>query len=127
MHSATKVVTTWSTMAIEAAYAGQPAILLDRATFEDVGATYNPADHTEAVEMIMADLPAKPKDRALKYGHFMATFGTPYQRVTLKSVNKASINGIRVRSSWHLDWLHKLVKRMGGMRKPVEVIRDQDR
>lgn len=66
-----KVVVFITTMGIEATFWGKPSIVLSNAMYSGIGAAYEPRSLEEACEMLVADLPPKPREAALAYGAFM--------------------------------------------------------
>ena len=79
MRSADTTLSFGSTAGIEAAYWRRPSVLAGMSFYRDLGATYNPVDHDELVAQLQVDLPELPLEPALRFGHYMATFGQPYQ------------------------------------------------
>jgi hypothetical protein len=79
LEKASKVVTFGSTVGVEATYCGIPSILAGQSYYRNLDCTYNPNSHEELIEMLLADLPPKEKEGALKYGYFFNTFGIPFR------------------------------------------------
>lgn len=121
IQTATKVATFWSTAGVEAAYLGLPVVLLGRATYEDVGATYNARTHEEAIRLLLEPLPPRGQAGLLKYGYYMASYGTSYERVELQGVHKCRVKGRAVRSPYLLQQLDKLLKHCGAMKSMLEL------
>lgn len=72
---AEKVLSFGSTVGIEAVFFGKPSILAGISFYRDLGGTYNPADHEALVSLLKADLEPGDREAALRYGHYMQTFG----------------------------------------------------
>lgn len=64
-----------STMSMEAAYWGKPAVILSASLFKSLGASYNPASHAEVLELISHDLEPKDNTPAIKFGYYQMTSG----------------------------------------------------
>ena len=79
MQKASKVLTFGSTIGIEATFWGKPSILAGNCFYQDLEATYNPSSHEELLDLILSDLPAKPREGSLMYGYYSFTFGTPFK------------------------------------------------
>jgi hypothetical protein len=73
------VLTYGSTTGIEAVFWGKPSILAGVSWYQNLGGTYNPATHNELVRLLLQSLEPMDRIAALKYGHYMATFGTPFR------------------------------------------------
>lgn len=69
------VVSTGSTIGIEATYFGKPSILLGTAIYSGLDAVFEPKSYEEFIELVSGPIYSKNKDQALKYGAFMAGFG----------------------------------------------------
>ncbi len=89
-----------STMSMEAVYAGKPCIVLANSIFKPLGATYNPKDHDEVVELIRSDLLPKDKTPALKMGYYRmrSGFTHPYFEADIsKGSDGYSFKGNQIR------------------------------
>ncbi len=71
-----KVITFGSTMAMEAAYWGKPAISFATNPYQNLDATYEPVDRGDAVRLLVGPLPPRGGVNCLKYGYFYSTFGS---------------------------------------------------
>jgi hypothetical protein len=107
--SADIVVTSGSTIGIEATYAGKPSILLGPTFYATMQVTYEPTD-TETLAALLATTPAAlPRERCLPYGHYYLTFGTKFQYYQPTSLSEGSFLGERL--GWDPDWVYWLRKR----------------
>lgn len=110
LRAAEKVVTFGSTLGIEAVYWGVPSVLAGTSYYRNLGATYNPGSHAEMIEMIGRPLPPKPVTPALIYGHYFATFGTPFRYFSPDGIFSGTFKGRRIkRTMWaraQTRWLH---------------------
>ena len=79
LNEADKIVTFGSTMGIEAVYWGKPSILLGASFYRELGGTYNPTCHDEAMKLIVMKLEPKDREPALRYGNHLLNFGIPYK------------------------------------------------
>ena len=78
LEQADVVVTSGSTIGIEAVYWGKPSVCLGPSLYSQLEAVYLPADERELAETLSRhDLLAVP-DKALPYGYYMATNGIPF-------------------------------------------------
>ena len=78
MMKAEKTITFGSSAGIEAVYWGKVSILLGKSFYAYIEGAYKPANHNEAVEMIMSDLKPTVKTGALKYGYYLKNFGNKF-------------------------------------------------
>ena len=80
MSQADRIVTFGSTIGIEATFWGKPSILAAQCFYRELGATYNPESHDELIDLITRpQLEPLPAAKALIYGYYWKTFGTPYR------------------------------------------------
>lgn len=79
MQACGKVLTFGSTMGVEATYWGKPSVLAGPALYEDLDCVYVAKDHDHVLELLTADLPARPIDGAIQYGYYWGSFGEPYK------------------------------------------------
>jgi capsule polysaccharide export protein KpsC/LpsZ len=106
LKEANLILTFGSTMGIEAVYQGKPSILAGRSLYSELGATYNPTNHQEVVELIKNPPPALDKTGAIIYGHYCKTFGTNFRFYKPESLDKGSFHGVylnrdkRVSEKW---------------------------
>ena len=68
-----------STVGAEATFWAKPSILAGVAPYRSHDVTYNPSTHSELIDLLLADLPAKPRDNALKYGYHRTIRGIKYR------------------------------------------------
>ena len=64
-----------STMSMEAAFWGKPAVILSASLFKKLGASYNPASHEEVLDLLARDLKPKDSTPAIKFGYYQMTSG----------------------------------------------------
>lgn len=110
-----KTLTFGSTVGLEAVYWGKPSIMAGRSAYQDLGGTYNPCGHEELIEMLLADLPPKPKEAALKYGYHELTRGIEFKHYQPDSYLGGKYKG------QYLDqvepWYWRLIRRVAGDRR----------
>ncbi len=111
MDSADKVLTTYSTAGIEAAYAGKPSISLERSFYDLLGSVYAPDSHEEVMDLLLNPLLPKDKLGAIMYGYYTLTFGQKFRYVSMKGQTKCSFRGKKVRSPKWVDWAIKIRKK----------------
>jgi hypothetical protein len=111
LQNASKVVTFGSSMGIEAAYWGVPSILAGQCYYRNFGATYNPENHDELIQMIYADLVSKKKESALPYGYYFNTFGTPFKYYEAEGIYKGKFKGSYVKENiaYRLSYISLLI------------------
>ncbi|HLX60804.1 MAG TPA: hypothetical protein VKX17_05930 [Planctomycetota bacterium] len=102
--AARTVLTFGSTMGMEAVYFGKPSVLAGQSFYYDMGATYNPATHTELLALLSKALPPKPVEPALVYGYFCETFGQPFKYFKAESYTTGKFKGRRIAYGRHLDY-----------------------
>lgn len=94
LRDCTKVLTFGSTVGIEATYWGKPSILAGVSAFRNHNVTYNPHTHSELIDLLLAELPAKSREDTLKYGYYYKTVGVRYRYFEPKSVLKGTFKGV---------------------------------
>ncbi len=102
-----------STMAVEAVYWGKPCILLSCSIFKPLGATYNPLDHEEVIEMIRAGLSPMDRTPVLKLGYFRIRggFSSPYFEGDMRKGAKGySFKGQSTGVSGLKHWLYFIAR-----------------
>ena len=91
------IVTTGSTMGIEAVIEGKPSILLGVAPYQGVDAVYEPSDFDEFVRLVSEPITCLPKNGAWAYGDWYRNFGTEFLFVDEKfgsySLKGESVHG----------------------------------
>jgi hypothetical protein len=110
-----KTLVFGSTMGMEAVYWGKPSILAGPAIYHALDGTYNPDSHDELIELLLADLPAKPQEAALKYGYHELRKGIEHVYYQPDTPFKGRWRGRYVDESfpWHLrltDYLARKIK-----------------
>jgi hypothetical protein len=123
--TATKAAVFWSNAGIEAAFDGLPVVLIGRAMYEGVGATYNPQSHEEVIALLLAKLEPKPAEGCIKYGYYMASYGTRFEHVEMLGRKRCRLNGHRIAAPFGLRHYYKLVRWLGGWNKMYEVDREE--
>jgi len=122
--TATKAAVFWSNAGIEAAFDGLPVVLIGRAMYEGVGATYNPQSHEEVIALLLAKLEPKPAEGCIKYGYYMANYGTRFEHVEMLGRKRCRLNGHRIAAPFVLRHYYKLVRWLGDWNKMYEVDRE---
>ncbi|MDG2380529.1 MAG: hypothetical protein P8N76_02540 [Pirellulaceae bacterium] len=115
-----KVLTFGSTMGIEAAYWQRPSILAGMSFYREMGATYNPTSHQQLMDLLHQQLEPRPQLPAIKYGHYMATFGIEYEHYLPETRYEGRFRGEWVkptRSSWVKS---RFVKLYGSAQKRIK-------
>jgi hypothetical protein len=94
------ILTTGSTISIEAAYRGKPTIVAGPTVFGQLGSTYSANSSRELWELLMQDLGPLSDDGAVLYGAWFRNFGEKYRFVTYNEESGTySIAGKKVRSA----------------------------
>jgi hypothetical protein len=93
MEEADVILTTGSTMGIEAAFRGKPSVLAGLANYSGLGSVYEPASYPELVALLTGYLEPLPKHGATRYGAWFYSYGNPYRFLafnkTLKQYERA--------------------------------------
>jgi hypothetical protein len=109
-----KTLAFGTTVGIEATYWGKPSILPGPSYYRHLGGTYNPGSHAELIELLLADLPPKPREAALKYGHHELTRGTRHVRYEPTTPLQGTFLGKPIDAG--VPWYWGLVSRVLGCR-----------
>lgn len=110
--SADKVLTTYSTVGIEAAYAGIPSITVERSFYDLLGSTYSPQSHDEVMQLLLNPIEAKPVLGAKIFAYYTMSFGQKFCYVTMQGQTKCSFKGRKIRSPRWVDWLMSARKKI---------------
>jgi hypothetical protein len=104
--SADLVLTWWSTMGIEAAFAGKPVILLSDSPYRGIDCVYEPHTLDEVVALLgQRGLPPKPPENCLPYGFYAVTFGTRYRFYQPGSLYEGLFMGVKL--TMEPEYLHR--------------------
>jgi hypothetical protein len=104
--SAQKIIAFTSTIGVEACFWGKPTILLSGAGYYYLDVAYIPKERKKIKPLILADLKAKDKIGALKYGYFLLDKQFRTQNIR-RNPNKVSIFGKELGSKFsHLKLLN---------------------
>lgn len=121
--TAYKVITFGSTAGLEASYSGVPVVLLGKGRYYYSDVAYVPEDKSQIIDLLVTDLPAKPKINALKFGYYYSSGGVKTQYYYQKGVfsevmfKDRSLNRYTVRQNFviyyrrFLERLNKRIKR----------------
>jgi len=93
MHCADKVISFGSSVGIEAAAFGKISILAGSTFYMNLGSTFNPKNHEEVVQLILADVQPKNNLGALKYAQYLMKFGIKYSKFKRLTTFEAEMNG----------------------------------
>ena len=110
LQKASKVITFGSTVGIEAVFWGVPSILLGQCFYKNLGATYNPESHEEAVTLITSKLTPKEKLPALIYGYYNQTYGEEFKYYQPKGIYEGLFKGVHVRPGMFFGLLSQLIR-----------------
>jgi hypothetical protein len=92
---ATIVMTYMSTTGIEAAFWGKPSIVVGNSYYNRLGSTYVPNTMEDLKALLFQDhLSPLPREGAIKYGYYMATFGTPFESFVPTGLHTGHYKGI---------------------------------
>ena len=115
-----KVLTFGSTMGIEAVYWQRPSVLAGMSFYREMGATYNPGSHQQLMELLHQQLEPKPRLPAIKYGHYMATFGIEYDHYLPETRYEGLFRGERVKPTRKAWVKSRFVKLYGSAAKRIK-------
>ena len=96
------VVSFGSSVGIEAVYWDRPSILLGPCFYQNLGGTYRPSSHVEAIGLIASNLEACEKTGALMYGHWFQTRGEKYSFYRAEGLFEGKFKGQQVYAGSHL-------------------------
>jgi hypothetical protein len=105
-----KTLTFGSTVGIEAVYWGKPSILGGAGFYQDLGGTYNPSTHEELIEMLLADLPPRPKEPALKYGYYELLKGVEHVHYEAETLFRGKFKGKYVEEA--TPWFWRVIRKI---------------
>ena len=121
-------VTYLSTIGVEGTYWGKPTILLGNTPYSGLDAAYEPKSWENAVELILADLPPKPRINALKYGAFMRCGGDFLSNSEAVNYYTLKFKGEVLEARYEIHkWLEECEKRIpiAGWKKDIQNIKDR--
>ncbi|MEM7457415.1 MAG: hypothetical protein AAF456_23980 [Planctomycetota bacterium] len=87
------VVSFGSSVGIEATFRDKPSVLLGPCFYRNLGGTYVPASHEEAVSLLQQNLAPLAKDGAVMYGHWLQTRGRPHHYYEASSLFEGKFRG----------------------------------
>jgi hypothetical protein len=90
------VVTSGSTIGIEAVYWGTPSVCLGPSYYSKLNAVYLPESNLELEKLLTTQLPAPERERALPYGYYFATFGEPFIYYKAKNLFVGEFMGVNL-------------------------------
>ncbi len=80
LEGAERILTFGSTMAIESTFWGKVSICADVSFWDGLDTVYEATNEAHLLELLTsAALTPKPRERALKYGYYLNTFGDPFE------------------------------------------------
>ena len=91
-----KTISFGSSVGIEATYWDRPSILLGACLYRNLGSTYEPETHPQAVELIEKALKPKSKNGALKYGFWFQSHGTQFKYFEAQDLFSGTFKGEEV-------------------------------
>lgn len=98
MDACDKVLTTYSTTGLEAAYWGNVSIIAGKALYEDMDCVYQAKTLQEFFDLIDdKTLKPKPKDNTLGFGYSLQTFGEDYKYFKVKTHHEGEIFGLKLK------------------------------
>lgn len=112
--AAQTVLTFGSTMGVEATYWGKPSVLAGESFFRRLGAAYTPSSHAELVELLTLPLEPKPKDTALMYGYYLATYGEPFKYFEADGIFSGRFKGRKIVADPVTRFVSRGFGRLGG-------------
>ena len=107
-------------MGIEAVYWQRPSVLAGMSFYREMGATYNPGSHQQLMELLHQQLEPKPRLPAIKYGHYMATFGIEYDHYVPETRYEGLFRGERVKPTRKAWVKSRFVKLYGSAAKRIK-------
>lgn len=118
MQKADKIVSFGSTIGIEAVYWNKVSILLGKSLYYYLSGLYKPADHNEAVKMILdRDLQFIEKNEARQYGYFFKSHGVSFQYYEPYDYKSGKYRGINLE---HMQYHSKKAQLLSRMMKKIK-------
>ena len=106
------VITSGSTIGVEAVYLKKASILIGQAFHKSMGITINPKSISDLSDLINHSVQKRNSDKsfksALRYGYFHSQGGLKFDFVQYKGKNRYYANSIRISYSWYLRALRNL-------------------
>lgn len=112
------VLTFGSTVGIESAFWGKTSILLGQCFYKNLGSTYTPATHQQAMQLLAnTQLPPLPVEGALQYAYYMNSFGTEFKYFEGSHIFDGKFKGkdiqplrflYRYRHLYKQSWVYKM-------------------
>ncbi len=122
LRASEKVITTTSTVGIEAAYWGKPAVQAGRCFYTDLGSTYSANRFSELMSWIEdPTLPPLDREGALMYGYHQATFGVRHRHFEAQGISSGRFKGARLRptpTDRARMWAWSAVRSIAGIASP---------
>jgi hypothetical protein len=110
------VITSGSTIGVEAAYLKKPSILIGDAFHKYMGITINPESTRELSDLINYSTQTTNSDKsfiaALRYGYFHSQGGLKFDFVKYKGKNQYFLKSFRISYSWYVRVLRGLELKM---------------
>ena len=105
------VVTSGSTVGIEAVFWGKPSICLGPSLYSHLDAVYLPANKLELEKMLVEDDLKSNPSSALIYGYYFSTFGEDFMYYSADTLFAGKFLGVDLQASW-LSQLNSFIKKM---------------
>jgi len=113
------VITSGSTIGVEAVYLNKPSILIGDAFHKYMGITINPSSIRELVDLINHSSQIKNSEKsfnaALRYGYFHSQGGLKFNYVQYKGNNQYFVKNFQISYSWYLRILRRLELRLASI------------
>jgi len=98
VRAADVIVSSGSTVGVEATFWDRPSVLAGRGIYTGLGATHEPRSIPELIDMLVdPDLGVADRKAALRFGFHLATRGTPYRYFEPDSLHSGTFKGHRIR------------------------------
>jgi hypothetical protein len=105
---ASQIITFGSTIGMEATFMEKPSILAGKSFCNNLDGTYEPQTHLELIELLKQDLEPKPKEIALLFAYFFATFGILFKHYVPENFGIGKFRGKYITSENSLKY--KIIK-----------------
>ncbi len=93
------VIPFGSTVGVESCYWGTPAILLNKASYQNLDVCYRPQNMAEFISLLKQDnLPPKPKENSYRYGYIFSTFGRKFKYYKAKDLFEGEFLGVNIKN-----------------------------
>lgn len=115
------VVTSGSTIGIEAVFWGKPSICLGPSLYGGLGAVYEPKGSGELADLLASNALVADRVKTLSYGYYMSTFGVPFIHYQPENLFRGKFLGVDLQRP--KPFVRRMEKRYKKVRRLIEKLR----